>query len=116
MPASWSPPFQGRSSDYEGARKNPLLKISCNPLISLDPDERIQGNPSFSNPKTLGFRSETGRSKKTQTGSTNDVANTVEKEPNRLPLGCTAVKADRPVRVTLTRTSTQSEPIRVTGH
>src|ERR1700722_19797580 len=40
----------------KGARKNFALKISCNPLISIDSDERIQGNPT---PQTLGFRSET---------------------------------------------------------
>jgi hypothetical protein len=32
------------------AAKNFLAKIACNLLISLDSDERIQGNPSFSNP------------------------------------------------------------------
>src|ERR1700727_2173845 len=37
-----------------------LLKISCNPLISLDSDERIQGNPSFSNPQNLGFSQRNG--------------------------------------------------------
>jgi hypothetical protein len=30
--------------------KNLSQKFSRNPLISLDSDERIQGNPSFSNP------------------------------------------------------------------
>jgi hypothetical protein len=75
------PPFRRLFPDDKSARKNLLLKILCNPLISLDPDERIQGNPT---PKTWGFRAEMGRSKKTQTGSTNGAATAVEKEPNRL--------------------------------
>jgi hypothetical protein len=29
--------------------------LPCNPLISLDPDERIQGNPRKSNPPKAGF-------------------------------------------------------------
>ena len=32
-----------------------------NPLISLDSDERIQGNPSFSNPRNRGSSTETPR-------------------------------------------------------
>jgi hypothetical protein len=32
-----------------GMKKHPP-KFARNPLISLDSDERIQGNPSFSNP------------------------------------------------------------------
>src|ERR1700722_1809090 len=41
-------------------RKNLLLKISCNPLISLDSDERIQGNPRKSKPHILGFSQRNG--------------------------------------------------------
>jgi hypothetical protein len=37
-----------------------MLKISGNPLISLDSVERIQGNPSFSNPQNLGFSRRNG--------------------------------------------------------
>jgi hypothetical protein len=40
------PPFRRRFRDDKSARKNLLLKISCNPLISLGSDERIQGNPT----------------------------------------------------------------------
>jgi hypothetical protein len=36
--------------DQEGAIKNLTPKVARNPLKSLDSDERIQGNPSFSNP------------------------------------------------------------------
>jgi hypothetical protein len=36
-------------------------KIPRNPLIRLDSSERIQGNPSFSNPKIRRFRNETAR-------------------------------------------------------
>ena len=63
--ASWGPPLPGRFRDDKSARKNLLLKISCNPLISLDSDERIQGNPSFSNPHKRGFGSQTGANQET---------------------------------------------------
>jgi hypothetical protein len=36
-------------------------KIPCNLLINLDSGERIQGNPSFSNPRFGGFQSERSR-------------------------------------------------------
>jgi hypothetical protein len=36
-------------------REKFLRKIPRNPLISLDSDERIQGNPSLSNPDKLPF-------------------------------------------------------------
>jgi hypothetical protein len=49
------PPFRRLFPDDKSARKNLLLKILCNPLISLDPDERIQRNPRKSNPQNLGF-------------------------------------------------------------
>jgi hypothetical protein len=35
-------------------------------LISLDSDERIQGNPNKTKPNNRGFRSETATSKKIQ--------------------------------------------------
>ena len=69
--------------DSKSARKNRPLKVSCNPLISLDSDERIQGNPRESQPYSRRFRSGTGRSKKIQTGSTNGVAPAVDNEQNR---------------------------------
>jgi hypothetical protein len=72
--------------DAKGARKNYLLEISCNQLINLDSDERIQGNPSFSNPQNLGFSPGNGDvPRKTQTGSTNGVAPAVEKERDCKP-------------------------------
>ncbi len=46
-------------------------RIPCNPLISLDSDERIQGNPSFSNPRFCGSpRRKRPGAKETQIGST----------------------------------------------
>jgi hypothetical protein len=42
-------------SGEPGVTKNFSPKIPRNPLISLDSDEGIQGNPSFSNPQKLGF-------------------------------------------------------------
>jgi hypothetical protein len=41
--------------------------MPCNPLKSIDSDERIQGNPRQSNPMSGGFRSERARAKKIQT-------------------------------------------------
>jgi hypothetical protein len=43
----------------KGRENFSLAKNSRNPLISLDLDERIQGNPRKSNAHNLGFRSET---------------------------------------------------------
>jgi hypothetical protein len=89
------PPFRRRVRDDKSERKNRRAKISCNPLISLVSDERIQGNPRKSKeikpPKAGVFVSKRVRSKKTQTGSTNGVAATVEKEPNRLVTAVTSV-------------------------
>jgi hypothetical protein len=39
----------------KGREKFLSAKIPRNPLKRLDSDERIQGNPSFSNPHELGF-------------------------------------------------------------
>jgi hypothetical protein len=39
----------------KGDGKKFLRFIPCNPLISLDSDERIQGNPNKSNPIIGGF-------------------------------------------------------------
>jgi hypothetical protein len=43
----------------KGARNCFQAKIPCNPLKRLDSDERIQGNPSFSNPKKRRFSRQT---------------------------------------------------------
>jgi hypothetical protein len=40
----------------KGARNFLSAKIRRNPLKMLDSDERIQGNPSFSNAQNQGFR------------------------------------------------------------
>jgi hypothetical protein len=54
-------PCQRFFRDDRSARKKRLPKISCNPLISIDSDEReskeIQAFPTLNN---RGFRSETG--------------------------------------------------------
>src|ERR1700688_1719826 len=60
MPHRGGLPFPGRFRDDKSARKKLLLKISCNPLISLDSDERIQGNPRKSKPQNLGFSQRNG--------------------------------------------------------
>jgi hypothetical protein len=46
------------SSRGKRQEKN-FRKIPCNPLISHVSDERIQGNPSFSNPQNRGFSQQT---------------------------------------------------------
>jgi hypothetical protein len=45
----------------KGREKFRSAKIQRNPLKRLDWDERIQGNPSFSNPQNLGFSPPKGR-------------------------------------------------------
>ena len=44
-----------KAQGAEGPMKNFSAKIPCNPLISLDSDEKIQGNPRKSNPLNRGF-------------------------------------------------------------
>jgi hypothetical protein len=81
---SWEPPFRRLFRDDKSARKKLIRKISCNPLISLDSDERIQGNPRKSNPQNLGFRSETAGIQENPNRVDDSVAPSVEKEPNRV--------------------------------
>jgi hypothetical protein len=50
---------RGASMQGRSAAKIFSALYPCNPLISLNPDERIQGNPSFSNGHWRGVRSET---------------------------------------------------------
>jgi hypothetical protein len=52
----------GGSAAAEKAARNILpAKIPRNPLKSLDSDERIQGNPSFSNPQNRGYLQRNGQ-------------------------------------------------------
>jgi hypothetical protein len=46
----------GFGAAAKGHEKFRPAKIQRNPLITLDSDERIQGNPSLSNPQNQGFR------------------------------------------------------------
>jgi hypothetical protein len=46
------------NAEDKSARKNLQAKIQRNPLISLDSDERIQGNQNKSNGHKVGFRCE----------------------------------------------------------
>src|ERR1700722_19021303 len=58
-----------------------LLKISCNPLISLDLNERIQGNPRKSKPHIRGFSQRNGD----QPRKSKRIDRTaIQKEPGRL--------------------------------
>src|SRR5277367_2710110 len=67
-----------------------------NPLINLDSDERIQGNPTLA---IGGLRSETARGQENPNGSTGPTSRpAAEKEPNRLH-----PKAKRPNRQRLAR-------------
>jgi hypothetical protein len=43
--------------------------MPCNPLKSLDSDERIQGNPRESNALNLGFQSETAKGQDNPNGT-----------------------------------------------
>ncbi len=53
----------GDRCDSDGSHaKNFSTKIPRNPLISLDSDERIQGNPRKSNPQKQGFSQRNGDS------------------------------------------------------
>jgi hypothetical protein len=54
---AWANRSDGSFAATSG-EKNILQKNPRNPLISLDSDERIQGNPSFSNLVIGGFCSE----------------------------------------------------------
>jgi hypothetical protein len=54
-------------------------------LISLDSDERIQGNPRKSNLSNRGFSQRNGdEPRKPKPGQLNDAATAAEKEPNGL--------------------------------
>jgi hypothetical protein len=46
----------GFGAAVKGREKFLSAKIQRNPLITIDSDERIQGNPSLSNPQNQGFR------------------------------------------------------------
>jgi hypothetical protein len=52
-----------RPTSGKTTRKNFLARIPCNPLISLDSGEEIQGNPTLI---SGGFRSERPGTKNTQ--------------------------------------------------
>src|SRR5580698_2765925 len=82
-----------RSSRQQKASRKTLAPfIPHNPLICLDSDERIQGNPSKSNSGFLGFRREILGAKEIQTCS--------PKVGGRLPKQSTARNGDmrRPLR------------------
>jgi hypothetical protein len=49
----WSP-LRDANAGEKGTKKKPPAKIPYNPLISLDSDERIQGNPNKSNGHKVG--------------------------------------------------------------
>jgi hypothetical protein len=63
-------PSGGSHAADKGARNICPAKNPRNPLISLDSDERIQGNPRKSNPQNRGLRSETATRQENPNGST----------------------------------------------
>jgi hypothetical protein len=50
----------GSGAAAKGSAKFLATRILRNPLKMLDSDERIQGNPSFSNPPLAGLSSRNG--------------------------------------------------------
>jgi hypothetical protein len=59
------PPFRRRSRAAKERAKFRSRKIRRNPLKSLDSDERIQGNPSLSNPPKRGLSRSKGQEPRT---------------------------------------------------
>ena len=57
------------SKGQEGPKKYRPRKIPRNPLIRLDSDERIQGNPRKSNPLFGGFHDQKAASQEIPNGS-----------------------------------------------
>jgi hypothetical protein len=55
-------PFRRLEPHGKSAAKSFCSIYPRNPLISLDSDERIQGNPRKSNPQDRGFSQRNGRS------------------------------------------------------
>jgi hypothetical protein len=84
MPRRLAPVSALRPSRAKGREKFIPAKIPRNPLKRLDSDERIQGNPSFSNPLIEGFRGQLAWNQENPNGQPASLAPTAEKEPNRL--------------------------------
>jgi hypothetical protein len=101
-------------SAAKGLEKFLSEKTQHNPLKMLDSVERIQGNPSLSNPINEGFRGQTARAQE----NPNRVDRT-ERRP--LLMGEKSQTDSFQMRGSLghralTRTSARSEPIQGTGH
>ena len=60
MPTTLRPPLPAPLTSGKSDTKNFRRFIPRNPLISLDSDERIQGNPRKSNPHNRGFSERNG--------------------------------------------------------
>jgi hypothetical protein len=92
------PPFRLLFCDDKSARKNRLSKISRNPLISLDSNERIQGNPRESNSEKPWFPSQlVGSPRKPKPGRRRArVRHRVGKEPDRLHRNAQRFRAGGP--------------------
>src|ERR1700733_13481783 len=63
-------PYCASNVGGKALRKNLSRFMPCNPLISLDSDERIQGNPRESNTSERGVRRETAARQENPNGST----------------------------------------------
>ena len=80
-------PFRSLRTPGTETRRNFFARfMPCNPLISLDSDERIQGNPRKSNRPNWVFAAKTLRTKETQTDRPDERSDLPRgKDPNRLP-------------------------------
>jgi hypothetical protein len=89
-------------------------KIQHNPLKMLDSDERIQGNPSLSNPHKRGFPRPNGQSpRKPKRADPTERRSLLLGEKSRTD--SIQMRSSLGHRA-LTRTSARSEPIQGTGH
>jgi hypothetical protein len=80
-------PFRSLRTPGTETRRNFFARfIPCNPLISLDSDERLQGNPRKPNRPNWGFRSENATDQGNPNGPTGRAFGLATgKDPNRLP-------------------------------
>jgi hypothetical protein len=77
LDAPWARPTPG-----EGEGKKLPRFVPCKSLISLDSDERIQGNPNKYNPRILGFCYEAASGQENPNGSTLDYLGAMRRAPS----------------------------------
>jgi hypothetical protein len=77
----------GNSTDGKEREEKFVHEISCNPLISLDSDERIQGNPRQSNTLESRFSQRNSTGQENPNGSTAKVAGPAGRRAAPSPAG-----------------------------